>query len=242
LPLSAFTDLTEFSTMENQNSFSIEQLIGGLGPIIFESIKIPFGIIDKEHLVLWANDSLAELHQLPAAELIGNVCHEVCHNNPEPCCDCPTQSVFRTGKTQIVEKWYSFPGRPKVWGEVHYYPVRGNDGDIAATIIFGFDVTERKNREEVLKNYSKYLSGKLDNHGRTRITSGDDEIAIAVKLSSRESEILRLLTEGYTNVQIGGLLSISSNTVKTHVNSIFNKMGVNDRTQAAVVAIRHQLV
>lgn len=228
--------------MENKNLFSIGQLIDGLGPIVFGSIKIPFGIIDKDHRVLWANDALAELHRLPADKLIGNICHQVCHNKPEPCPDCPTQSVFRTGKTQIVERWFEFPGKEKVWGEVHYYPIRGNDGDTAATIIFGFDVTDRKNREEVLKNYSKYLSGKLDNNKSTRITSDDGEISITVKLSSRETEILRLLTEGYTNVQIGTLLSISSNTVKTHVNSIFNKMGVNDRTQAAVVAIRQKMV
>jgi len=228
--------------MDNIASFSIEQLIGGLGPIIFKGIKIPFAIIDKGHRVLWANDALAELHRLPADKLIGNICHQVCHNNPEPCGDCPTRTVFQTGRTQIVEKWYELPGRKKVWGEVHYYPIRGNDGDISATIILGFDVTDRKNREEVLKTYSEYLSGKLNNHGATQITSDDGEISITVKLTSRETEILRLLTEGYTNVQIGTLLSISGNTVKTHVNSIFNKMGVNDRTQAAVVAIKRKMV
>jgi len=142
--------------------FSIGQLIDGLGPIVFESIKIPFGIIDKDHRVLWANDALAELHRLPADKLIGNICHQVCRNKPGPCPDCPTQSVFRTGKTQIVERWLEFPGKEKVWGEVHYYPIRGNEGNTAATIIFGFDVTDRKNREEVLKNYSKFLSGKLN--------------------------------------------------------------------------------
>jgi PAS domain S-box-containing protein len=228
--------------MENKALFSIEQMIDGLGPIVFASIKIPFGIIDKTHRVLWANEALAALHRLPAEQLMGNICHQVCHNNPDPCGDCPTQSVFRTGKTKIVEKWFEFPGQKKVWGEVHYYPIRGNDGDIAATIIFGFDVTNRKNREEVLKNYSKYLSGKLGTNGSTRITSSDGELSITVNLSGRETEILRLLTEGYTNIQIATLLSISNNTVKTHVNSIFNKMGVNDRTQAAVVAIKQKLV
>jgi PAS domain S-box-containing protein len=228
--------------MRNKNSISIEQLIDGLGPIIFRSINIPFGIIDRDHRVLWTNDALAELHRLPADKLIGNICHQVCHNTPEPCDDCPTRSVFQTGKTQIVEKWYQFPGRPKIWGEVHYYPVRGTNGDISAIMIFGFDVTDRKNREEVLKNYSKYLSGKLKNSGSKRITTADGEISITVNLTNRETEILRLLTEGYTNMQIGTLLSISNNTVKTHVNSIFNKMGVNDRTQAAVVAIRQKMV
>ena len=105
-------------------------------------------------------------------------------------------------------------------------------------VTFGFDVTDRKNRLEVLKSYSKYLSKELDGrkNKERKIRLGDDEIKIEVKLSGRENEILRLITEGYTNVQIASLLSISGNTVKTHVNNIFNKMGVNDRTHAAVIA------
>ena len=128
--------------------------------------------------------------------------------------------------------------------EVHNYPIRGNDGDIAAVVTFGFDVTDRKNRLELLKNYSKYLSKELDGrkNKERKIRLGDDEIKIEVKLSGRENEILRLITEGYTNVQIASLLSISGNTVKTHVNNIFNKMGVNDRTHAAVIATRENFI
>ena len=65
---------------------------------------------------------------------------------------------------------------------------------------------------------------------------------IKVNLSIRETEVLRLITEGYTNTQISELLFVSPNTIKTHINNIFNKLGVNDRTQAAVLATRHQLV
>jgi DNA-binding NarL/FixJ family response regulator len=75
-----------------------------------------------------------------------------------------------------------------------------------------------------------------------KIGLGDDDIEINVSLSDREAEVLRLLPEGYTNRQISEFLSISPNTVKTHVNSIFNKMGVNDRTMAAVLATRYSLV
>ena len=68
------------------------------------------------------------------------------------------------------------------------------------------------------------------------------EITMKVNLSRRETDVLRLMTEGYTNTQISELLSISPNTVKTHVNSVFNKLGINDRTQAAVLATRHSLI
>ena len=218
--------------MDNEKTFTFDQLLDGLGPIIFESIKIPFGIFGKNHKVLWCNDALAMLHQVSSKELIGNICYQVCRNKTKPCQDCHIQNVWQTGKIQIVEKWYEFPGRKKVWGEVHYYPVRGNDDKLAAVILFGFDVTDRKNRLEVLKNYSKYLSGKLnlENDEYQKIRTGSDKITINVKLSNREKEVLRMLTESYTNAQ----LSTSINTVKTHVSNIFNKFGVNDRTQAAV--------
>lgn len=230
--------------MEKAGTFTFDQLIYGLGPIIFESIKIPFGIFDKYHRVLWANDALASLHQMSSQEINGKICYHVCHKRTEPCEDCYIQAVIQTGKTQVVGKWYEFPGRKKVWGEVHYYPIRSNEGDIAAIIVLGFDLTDKQNKIEVLKNYSKYLSDKLNvqNNGIQMVQSNEGEIKITVKLSDREREILRLLAEGYTNLQIASILSISSNTVKTHVNSIFNKVGVNDRTQAAVWATRNNLI
>ena len=55
-------------------------------------------------------------------------------------------------------------------------------------------------------------------------------------LSPREQDVLRLLMEGCTNLQIGYTLHISPETVKTHVSRIFRKLNVNSRTQAAVRA------
>jgi PAS domain S-box-containing protein len=56
-------------------------------------------------------------------------------------------------------------------------------------------------------------------------------------LSSRELEVLRLLAQGSTNREIGEVLTIAPYTVKVHVEHIFAKLGVSDRTQAAVRAI-----
>jgi DNA-binding CsgD family transcriptional regulator/ArsR family metal-binding transcriptional regulator len=61
-------------------------------------------------------------------------------------------------------------------------------------------------------------------------------------LSGREIEVLRLMSQGATNLEISTLLKISPHTVKSHVIHIFNKLGVGDRTQAAVWAARHNLV
>ena len=61
-------------------------------------------------------------------------------------------------------------------------------------------------------------------------------------LTKREVEILKLLTGGLLNKEIAYKLSISEKTVKNHISNIFKKTGVNDRTQAAVFAIKNKVV
>jgi DNA-binding NarL/FixJ family response regulator len=61
-------------------------------------------------------------------------------------------------------------------------------------------------------------------------------------LSQREMEVLKLIVEGYSNPEIASALYLSANTVKTHVRGIMNKLAVDDRVQAAVVALRSGLV
>lgn len=58
-------------------------------------------------------------------------------------------------------------------------------------------------------------------------------------LTDRELEILKQISNGLTNAEIGYALGISAQTVKNHVTSILRKLAVNDRTQAVVTALRH---
>lgn len=61
-------------------------------------------------------------------------------------------------------------------------------------------------------------------------------------LTARELDVLRLLGRGLANKRIAQELGIAERTVKTHVSSILAKLGVTDRTQAALYAVREQLV
>jgi len=65
---------------------------------------------------------------------------------------------------------------------------------------------------------------------------------VEVPLTQRESEVLRQLAYGLTNKEIARTLHISYETVKEHVQHILRKIGVSDRTQAAVWAVRKELV
>ncbi len=61
-------------------------------------------------------------------------------------------------------------------------------------------------------------------------------------LTSRETQILKLITEGYSNIEIAKELFVSINTTKAHVASILQKLEVDDRLQAALKALKEKLV
>jgi len=61
-------------------------------------------------------------------------------------------------------------------------------------------------------------------------------------LTTREIEVLQSMAEGKSNKEIGVALFISEGTVKTHVNSIHEKLGVSDRTEAVIVALKRGII
>ena len=63
-----------------------------------------------------------------------------------------------------------------------------------------------------------------------------------INLTSREKQVLSLIAEGYSNSEIAKKLEVSINTTKSHVCSILQKLEVNDRTQAAIKAIKNNVI
>lgn len=80
------------------------------------------------------------------------------------------------------------------------------------------------------------LTQKLMNYHRQK-ESKEHEL-----LTCREKEVLEALVEGKTNKEIGQSLFISDNTVKIHLNNIFRKLNVQNRSQAIICAIRNDLI
>ena len=75
----------------------------------------------------------------------------------------------------------------------------------------------------------------------TTPASKDPEAALGEMLTDREREVLKLIANGYANKEIARELVVSERTVKGHVSNILNKLGVQDRTQAALYAVKHKL-
>ena len=83
------------------------------------------------------------------------------------------------------------------------------------------------------------VAGKLFAQVAARGAPADT--SIAQDLSEREREVLGLLARGLTNAEIAKRLYLSGGTVRNYVSSILAKLGVSDRTQAAVLALRYGL-
>ena len=82
----------------------------------------------------------------------------------------------------------------------------------------------------------------MDNHKDKSKSSDTYDKSRISKLTQRELEVLLLIAEGKNNKEIGDELFISEKTVKNHVSSIFKKIDVCDRTQAAIYVFKNNLI
>ena len=94
---------------------------------------------------------------------------------------------------------------------------------------------QRRGRQLYPRFYAEMLSS-LQQESRKETEN------LVAKLTSRESQVLDYVAQGYANKQIAFELGISENTVKNFISRVFAKLNANDRTEAAVIAIKHGLV
>jgi len=106
--------------------------------------------------------------------------------------------------------------------------------EIIRTVAHGYYVVggERVSAQDV----SAWINANLEALSGSYIVDPDEHY---IPLSPREVEILQFVTNGMSNKEIASRLSISQQTVKNHMTSILKKLNVQDRTQAAVTALRH---
>jgi len=83
------------------------------------------------------------------------------------------------------------------------------------------------------------VGGKLFAH--VAQSTGQPSTSIADKLSNRELDVLRLIAHGLTNADIAQQLILTEGTVRNYVSAILEKLDVPDRTQAAIIALKHGL-
>lgn len=100
---------------------------------------------------------------------------------------------------------------------------------------------------ELISTIHKVMSGEVVIHPRVakRLVKEfirNENKKEEIKLTRREKDVLNLLVHGSSNKDVADVMFISEKTVKNHLTSIFRKLGVRDRTQAAVYAIKNNMV
>jgi DNA-binding NarL/FixJ family response regulator len=100
---------------------------------------------------------------------------------------------------------------------------------------------------ELIDTIYRVMQGEVVIHPRVanrlvRELNRTDKKKHDIRLTKREQDVLLLLVKGHTNKEMADLMFISEKTVKNHLTSIFRKLGVKDRTQAAVYALKNNIV
>jgi len=89
-----------------------------------------------------------------------------------------------------------------------------------------------------LSHIDPHIAGKILDRVSRHPASVTPDLTLISQLSDREREVLRLLATGLSNTEISQTLFLTEGTVKNYVSALFSKLGVTDRTQAAILAIR----
>jgi DNA-binding CsgD family transcriptional regulator/ArsR family metal-binding transcriptional regulator len=132
-------------------------------------------------------------------------------------------------------------GRPVE--EKALFPVFDAQGGLIRTIALEIDSSALRERIHQKETQIQTLRSRLESFEQERARHVQDtNQRLPDPLSRREIQVLQMLAGGFTNKEISSRLNISEHTVKSHVVHIFNKIGVNDRTQASVWAVSHGLL
>lgn len=128
-----------------------------------------------------------------------------------------------------------------VHNEIEYL-LKAIDIGVDGYILKDSESAELKKAIELIVGCENYISPKLIPALNNRLLLRDADKEKIELLTSRELEVLIQVASGMLNKEIALSLNISERTVKNHISNIFKKIDVSDRTQAAVFAIKNDLI
>lgn len=122
------------------------------------------------------------------------------------------------------------------------YLLKAVELEVDGYIMKDSESAELKKAINVIMSGESYIQPKLVPALNNRLVARDIDKDKIDSLTSRELEVLIQVANGMFNKEIANSLNISERTVKNHISNIFKKIGVFDRTQAAVFAIKNDLI
>ncbi len=122
------------------------------------------------------------------------------------------------------------------------YVIRAMEYKCNGYVLKDSDFDTLKNAITIVEEGETYIEPSLTTDINSNLVKREVVKEKLEELTVREVEVLKMLSKGLLNKEIAATLNISERTVKNHVSNIFKKINVSDRTQAAVFAIRHNIV
>jgi len=210
---------------------------------VFEKAPdIAVNLINKDYTVLWANKVMGVFVARELDEIIGKPCYQMFRRKDKPCQVCVFQTVIRTKKPHIMERWLDLPNKERRYAEVRAYPIFNEAGAVKHVFEICIPLDKKRKDEDQQRRYVEALEKSIRELNADLPAASKETPSEDLRLTARELEVLRLIAKGFSNKEIANILKIRLDTVKTHIKNIFFKLDVTDRTKAAIWASSHNLI
>jgi len=160
------------------------------------------------------------------------------------CCECGYGTCMAFAAA-LARRYTDLSLCPHLTGPVEEtatFPVCDEQGNVIRTVSMNIDTGGLRREIDRQESRVQELQSRLAEFEKANNENFDAANAgLPVPLTDREIQVLRQVVGGATNREISTVLNISAHTVKSHVTSVFNKLGVNDRAQAAAWGAVHGL-
>lgn len=204
-------------------------------------------VVNEDQSILYWNEAAQDLLGYTAAKVVGQACYETlrsCDEKGQPlcCCHCPVITAALDGQMvatyDVAAQTQSGEMR---WINISILTIFPQGDDSGPLIVHLFrDATQKKQNEQFIRRLFDSPESSLASPPLIRSVPSTG--SLAELLTEREREVLSLLAHGLSTRAIARSLSISSATVRNHVQNILNKLHVHSRLEAVTYALDHNLV
>lgn len=215
---------------------------------LFEALKDAADgafVVDEELRILYWNEAAEDLLDFNWGEVIDQACFRILMGHDEQkrlICRRHCRVSKLALKSEPVS---SFDVRmctkhgDQRWLNMSIFTYHsGENGDKKAIVHLFRDINERKENEIFLR---RLLEAARQYHSIASLNAPGPDMLLG-ELTQREREVLALMVQGHGTREIGQELSISTNTVRNHIQHILRKLQVHSRVEAVTYAITHNLV
>jgi DNA-binding CsgD family transcriptional regulator len=225
-----------------KNNDNLEVYLDLFKTVFEKAPNMGINLLNKNYTVLWANKAMAIGSRKELHEMIGQPCYKAFRDRKKPCDICILQIVSKEKKSIIMERSGEYPERKPYYVEIRAYPIFDKNNTIKYVFEILIPIDKEKKAQEQQRKYIESLEKSIKELNANSQIDSKIKLSKNKNLTLREQEILKLISQGFSNIEIASILKISLDTVKTHVKNIFLKLDVSDRTKAAVWASSHNLI